>query len=504
MSYTSILQRANTAFQSGKTKDIQFREKQLKALLCLYEENTEEMVAVLSADLRRSRQEATILEIEFLINDLKHVINNLSDWVAPEQASDIPSKGFVNMLDGVYIFNDPLGTVLVMGAWNYPLQLTLVPAAAAIAAGNCVIIKPSEVAPNSAKFMAEKIPKYLDSECYHVVCGGVAETTELLKNRFDYIFYTGSSRVGKIVHQAANQFLTPVTLELGGKSPLYLDSTVDIGIATRRILWGKFINAGQTCIAPDYILCTKEMQAKFIEEAKIILLEWYGENTQASPDLCRIINQANFQRLSGFLNSGKLAIGGKTDVNEKFIEPTILMDVLPTDPVMQEEIFGPILPIIPIDNAFEAINFINSREKPLALYIFSKNKSDTQLMVSNTSSGGVCVNDTIMQLSVDTLPFGGVGQSGMGSYHGKFTFDTFTHKKACLIKDFNIIGEKLASSRYPPYSPEKTSFLATLMRKRKSIPMTYLPHVIMFAMGVATTMLVRNFLPEVKIKNIIK
>lgn len=266
----------------------------------------------------------------------------------------------VNIMDGVYIYKDPYGVVLVIGAWNYPLQLTLVPVAAAIAAGNCVLIKPSEVAPATSKFIAQMIPKYLDSECFRVIEGGAKETSELLRQKFDYVFYTGSGRVGRIVHQACNENLTPCTLELGGKSPCYIDSTADITIATKRILWGKFINAGQTCIAPDYLLCSKQVQKQFLEEASNILKEWYGANPKDSPDLCRIINQSHFQRLSAMIKGANVAIGGETDSQEKYIAPTILVDVNPDDPVMQDEIFGPILPIINVDNAYDAIRFINS------------------------------------------------------------------------------------------------------------------------------------------------
>lgn len=493
MSYQDVMQRANAAFQSGKTKNVEFRRQQLQSLLRLYEENRDEMAAVLAADLRRPKQEAVILEIEFLINDLNNTLIHLDEWSRIVE----PDKGIVNLMDKVLIHNDPYGIALVMGAWNYPLQLSLVPFSAAIAAGNAVILKPSEVSVNCAKFMAEKIPQYLDNECYQVVCGGVTETTELLKNRFDYIFYTGSGRVGQIVYQAATKHLTPVTLELGGKSPVYIDNTVDIDKAVRRIMWGKFVNAGQTCIAPDYILCTKDIQNKFVEEAKVVLKEWYGDDVKASPDLSRIVNQASFQRIVQFLKSGKIAVGGKYDANERFIEPTILVDVKATDPVMQDEIFGPILPIMNVENAFDAIKFINSLDKPLALYIFSNNESDRNIIISNTSSGGVCCNDTIMHLAVDTLPFGGVGPSGMGAYHGKFTYDTFTHKRAVLVKNINAISEKLADSRYPPYSESKTNYLAILTKKRKGFSFPYFTHVLLFGLGIASTLLIQQLLPEV-------
>lgn len=289
-SYDDVMTTANAAFLSGKTRSVSFRQKQLEALLRMYEENENEMVDALAKDLRRSRQEAITCEIGLMVNELRELITNLRKWAAPEK----PDKSFVNILDDVYVFNDPYGVVLVLGAWNYPLQLTLIPVAAAIGGGNCVIIKPSEISPNCAKFMADKIPMYLDQECYQVVLGGVTETTELLKHKFDYIFYTGSTKVGQIIHAAANKHLTPVTLELGGKSPVYIDNTVDFEISVKRILWGKFINCGQTCIAPDYILCSKDVEAKVLEYAKKILGEWYGDDPKRSPDLCRIISQNHF------------------------------------------------------------------------------------------------------------------------------------------------------------------------------------------------------------------
>ncbi|XP_053683370.1 aldehyde dehydrogenase, dimeric NADP-preferring-like [Sabethes cyaneus] len=487
MAHSEIVQQLHAAFQSGKTRNIGFREKQLKNLLRMYEENHAEMAQALASDLRKHKQEAYVMEIDYLMNDLRSIIFNLHDWIKAEK----PKKTLVNMMDGVFIFKDPYGVVMVIGAWNYPLQLSLAPVAAAIAAGNCVLIKPSELAPASSKFIANTIPKYLDQDCYRVVEGGAKETAELLKQKFDYIFYTGSGRVGKIVHQACSENLTPCTLELGGKSPCYIDSSADIAISTRRILWGKFINAGQTCIAPDYILCSKDVQERFLKEAKSVLKEWYGDNPKLSPDLCRIINQQHFQRLSGLLKGAKIAIGGDVDSTDKYIAPTILTDVKPDDPVMQDEIFGPILPILVVENAYEAIKFINARDKPLALYIFSTNEANRNLIITNTSSGGMCINDVLGHFAVESLPFGGVGPSGMGAYHGKHGIDTFSHQKSCLIKNFSSVGEKLASSRYPPYSDGKLSFLSTVLKKRKSISFKYLPYLLMFGIGVATTVVVK-------------
>ncbi|KDR13306.1 Aldehyde dehydrogenase family 3 member B1, partial [Zootermopsis nevadensis] len=518
-----IVQKARNTFKSGRTRTIAFRESQLKQLLSMVEENTVEMIEAVAEDLRKSKQEAVMLEINVVINDVRHALFHLKEWTEPEK----PSKDLVNVMDSLLIYNDPYGVVLIMGAWNYPLQLTLLPVVGAIAAGNCVVIKPSEVSPASGNLMAKLIPKYLDQECFHVVLGGIPETTELLKERFDYIFYTGSTNVGKIVRAAANEHLTPVTLELGGKSPVYIDNTVDMEVAARRIMWGKCANAGQTCIAPDYILCSKEVQEDFVGNAKTALKEFYGENPKNSPDLCRIISDRHYQRLVALLNSGKVAVGGETDPSERFVAPTILVDVKPTDPVMQEEIFGPILPIVNVENAFDAIKFIRSREHPLSMYVFSKDKSIQNLLISQLRCGSLCLNDTLMQFgvslllffeslvtnlvytmlpilqvafylincstsstkqtsnvsdltynkeirsyykakcefneilkiflfviavliimisfSVDTLPFGGVGNSGMGSYHGVHSFNTFTHKKSCLVKDFNRLAEKLAS-----------------------------------------------------------
>ncbi|XP_049876612.1 aldehyde dehydrogenase, dimeric NADP-preferring isoform X1 [Pectinophora gossypiella] len=475
------VQKARDSFNRGVTKPIEWRRKQLQSLLRMYEENQNAMIDALAKDLRRSKMEAVLLEVDYLINDLRNTLHNLNDWVKPVR----PPKGLVNILDDVVIYNDPYGVALVIGAWNYPLQLLLLPMSGAIAAGNAVIVKPSELSVHCAQFIAEMLPKYLDNEAVLVVEGGPAETTELLKQKFDYIFYTGGTNVGKIVYEAATKNLTPVTLELGGKSPVYIDNTVDIIVTARRILWGKFINAGQTCIAPDYILCSREVQDKFVEASKKVLKEWYGDDPQKSPDLCRIVNNRHFSRLQALLDASKdkVAVGGNYDPQDKFIEPTILANVSPSDKIMEDEIFGPILPIVPIENAYEAIKFINARDKPLTLYVFSTSASTVASILDNTSSGGVCVNDTVMQMGVDTLPFGGVGNSGIGAYHGKATFDTFTHKKSCLVKNFAAIGEKLGSGRYPPYSDGNLSFIQMLMRKRHPPSLRFVPYLLAFALG---------------------
>ncbi|KAJ0174245.1 hypothetical protein K1T71_010391 [Dendrolimus kikuchii] len=477
-----VVQRARDTFNRGVTKPIEWRRKQLQNLLRMYEENRNAMAEALRKDLNRCKTEAILLEVEYLINDLKNTLHELKEWASPDR----PPKGFVNMLDDVIIYKDPYGVALVIGAWNYPLQLLLLPMSGAIAAGNTVILKPSELAAACTEFVVQTLPKYLDNDAVIVVEGGPQETTELLKQKFDYIFYTGGTNVGKIVYEAATKHLTPVTLELGGKSPVYIDNTADIFITAKRLLWGKYINAGQTCIAPDYVLCTKEIQDKFIVAARKVLKEWYGEEPQKSPDYGRIINNRHFARLQTLLDASKdkVVIGGRSDANDKFIEPTILANVTASDKIMEDEIFGPILPILTVENAYEAIKFINSKEHSLVLYVFSKQNNIQKLFTEQTRSGSINMNDTIMFYAVDTLPFGGVGHSGIGAYHGKATFDTFTHKKSCLIKTFSSLGEKITSIRYPPYTDGNLKLISTLLRKYHGPSFKFLPYLVTLAIGV--------------------
>ncbi|XP_017782087.1 PREDICTED: aldehyde dehydrogenase, dimeric NADP-preferring-like [Nicrophorus vespilloides] len=472
--------KARAAYMAGKTRPLWFRKQQLKSLMRMYEENMEEICTAIYKDLRKCRTEVMAMEIKLAMNDVKDMLANMDKWAGTET----PARSFLNWLDSTYILKDPYGVVLIVGAWNYPIQLLMVPVAGAIAAGNCVIIKPSELAPATAEFLEKTIPKYLNNDCYCVINGGIPETTKLLQEKFDYIFYTGSSQVGKIIHRAANENLTPVTLELGGKSPVYIDKTVDMDLAVTRLLWGKFVNMGQTCIAPDFVLCTPEVEREILARAPKIIEKFYGKNPQDSPDLSRMVNERHFKRVANLLQSGKVAYGGHMDAKDKYISPTILTQIKASDPVMQEEIFGPVLPIVNVNSLDEAIDYINSMEKPLALYIFSKSESTVWRMMECTSSGSVCVNDTIMQIVADNLPFGGVGNSGMGKYHGRETFDTFTHKKSCLYKNFNSIGEALSSCRYPPYSQKKLGTLLKLIDRRPDLPsMGFLRYVAAFGLG---------------------
>uniref|UniRef100_A0A493T3P1 Aldehyde dehydrogenase n=1 Tax=Anas platyrhynchos platyrhynchos TaxID=8840 RepID=A0A493T3P1_ANAPP len=430
-------------------------------------------------------------EVMGVLGELAQAMENLPSWAAPQPVK----KNLLTMRDEAYIYPEPLGVVLVIGAWNYPFMLVVQPLIGAIAAGgdlhgvwvcvgamggekiarveqphwfcllgNAVVVKPSEVSEHTSQLLADLLPQYLDEELYPVVTGGVPETTELLKQRFDHILYTGNTAVGKIVMAAAAKHLTPVTLELGGKSPCYIDKDCDLAVACRRITWGKYMNCGQTCIAPDYILCEPSIQSQVVENIKATLQEFYGEDVKKSPDYERIVNKRHFRRIVSLLEGQKIAHGGETDEASCFIAPTILTDVSAESKVMEEEIFGPVLPIVSVKGVDEAIEFINSREKPLALYVFSNDKKVIKRVISETSSGGVTGNDVIMHFFLSTLPFGGVGNSGMGAYHGKHSFETFSHHRACLIKDLKMEG--MNKLRYPPGSQKKLDWAKFFILKR--------------------------------------
>ncbi|KAM9117878.1 aldehyde dehydrogenase family 3 member A2-like isoform 1-T1 [Pangshura tecta] len=452
--------RARAAFRAGRSRPLSFRLGQLRALERLVKEKEAEIVAALQADLHKSECNAYSFELLGVLAEIGLAVDRLAAWAAPQP---VP-RNLMTLTDEVYVHREPLGVVLVIGAWNYPFVLILQPLIGAIAAGNAVVIKPSEISENTAKLVAELIPQYIDKDLYPVINGGVTETTELLKERFDHIFYTGSSQVGKIVMEAAAKHLTPVTLELGGKSPCYIDKDCNLDIACRRVAWGKYLNCGQTCIAPDYILCDQSIQNKVVENIKKTLREFHGEDIKKSPDYERIINKHHFKRLVTLLEGQKIAYGGETDEATCFIAPTILTDVSPDSKIMKEEIFGPLLPIVTIKSADEAIEFINQREKPLALYLFSNDKKLIKRMISETSSGGVTANDVIMHYTLPDLPFGGVGNSGMGNYHGRHSFETFSHRRSCLIK--SLAMESVNKIRYPPNSQRKLDWAKFFFLKR--------------------------------------
>uniref|UniRef100_A0A8D1AU82 aldehyde dehydrogenase [NAD(P)(+)] n=2 Tax=Sus scrofa TaxID=9823 RepID=A0A8D1AU82_PIG len=408
----------------------------------------------------QSTFESQVSEISISQSEINLALRNLRAWMKDEKVS----KNLATQLDSAFIRKEPFGLVLIIAPWNYPVNLTLMPLVGALAAGNCVVLKPSEISKSTEKVLAEVLPRYLDQSCFAVVLGGPEETGQLLEHKFDHIFFTGSPRVGKIVMTAAAKHLTPVTLELGGKNPCYVDDNCDPQTVANRVAWFRYFNTGQTCVAPDYILCSPETQARLLPALQSAITRFYGDDPRASPDLGRIINHKHFQRLRGLLSCGRVAIGGQSDDSDRYIAPTVLVDVQETEPVMQEEIFGPILPILNVRGLDEAIDFINRREKPLALYAFSNNSQVVKRVLAQTSSGGFCGNDGFMHMTLSSLPFGGVGASGMGNYHGKFSFDTFSHHRTCLLRSPGL--EKIYAIRYPPHSPRNLRVLLTAMETR--------------------------------------
>ncbi|MBE9103552.1 aldehyde dehydrogenase [Nostoc cf. edaphicum LEGE 07299] len=438
----NIIQTQRDFFQTGKTKDVNFRIEQLKNLKQAITLHEQSIIEALKADLHKPEVETYLTEIS-VIKDIDYAIKHLQNWTKPQKAA--VSWDFFSY--SAKIYPEPLGVVLIIGPWNYPFQLIISPLIGAIAAGNCAIIKPSEIASHTSDVIAKIIAKHFDPAYLAVIEGGVEASQKLLTEKFDHIFFTGGTVVGKIIMAAAAKYLTPVTLELGGKSPCIVDTDINLEHTVRRITWGKFINAGQTCIAPDYLLVNKTIKKDLIDGLEKSLKEFYGENPASSPDYARIISEKHFERLVSFLKDGKVVIGGENQPSERYIAPTLIDNVSLEDSVMQEEIFGPILPIIEYTDIAEAIALINSRPKPLALYLFSQDKNLQKRVLQETSSGGVCINDTVMQVGVSSLPFGGVGDSGIGNYHGKASFDTFSHKKSVLQNSFWLD----LKWRYAPY-----------------------------------------------------
>ncbi|CAL4129589.1 unnamed protein product, partial [Meganyctiphanes norvegica] len=420
-----IVATGQRAFQEGRCHSLEFRKEQLRQLKKMYTGHQEEWLQALKKDLGKPSLEGVLMEIHHLLSDIDHILKRLNQWAKSEE---VPS---MVPFDKSIIYNEPYGLVLVLGAWNYPLQLTMLPVHGAIAAGNAVIVKPSEVAPATADLIAKLVPQYLHRECYQVVLGGVKETTELLTNRFDYIFFTGSTGVGKIVRDAANKHLTPCTLELGGKSPCFIDESVDLEMAVRRIVWGKLINLGQTCIAPDYLMCSKTMQTKFVEKAKEIMREWYGEHPKDSDSLGRIVAERHVNRLAALLDSGTVAHGGKYEKDSRWFEPTILIDVGKDSKIMKEEIFGPILPIVTVETPTEAIQYINKGNFPLAVAIFDDKKQYKNLY-RQVFGGNLCNKDYAMHVfSIKDCEFGQYRKCKIGLQAHRFTYKLEKKRRAC-------------------------------------------------------------------------
>jgi len=429
--------------------DIGYRKETLKKLLYNIQKSEDLIVKALYDDFKKPEFEAVLTETNYVISELKDTIKNIHKWAKPKRV--FPS--FLNFPSTDYIYKEPYGNVLVIAPWNYPFQLALCPLISAVAAGNRVVLKPSELTPNTAAIIAKIIEKTFHVNHVEVVQGGVEISNNLLAKRWDYIFFTGSVEVGKIVAKAAAENLTPITLELGGKNPCIIDETADLKLAAKRIVWGKFINAGQTCIAPDYILIQKNMKINFITFLMEEIIKAYGKKIEKSPDFARIINTKNWLRLANMLKSEKIIFGGETDANKFYISPTLIEEPSLDSQVMKEEIFGPILPILTYETETDIKNVVSRYEKPLAFYIFSENKSFAKKIIANYSFGGGCINDTVVHFSNKRLPFGGVGHSGIGAYHGKLSFDIFTHHKG-VVKKGNWIDLPM---RYAPYKGKLAS-----------------------------------------------
>ncbi len=451
-----IVARLRATFDSGRTKPLSWRRAQLRAMRRLLTEERATLEKALRSDLGKPPVEAHTTEIGFVVNEIDHTLRHLASWLRPQRVS-VPMALAPARARRV---REPLGAVLIISPWNYPVNLALAPLVGAIAAGNAAVLKPSELSPATSAALADLIPRYLDSEAVAVVEGGVAESTALLEQRFDHIFYTGNAAVARIVMAAAVRHLTPVTLELGGKSPAVVEPGVDLATTARRLAWGKFTNAGQTCVAPDYVLAIGDTADRLQKELAAAITEMFGSDPARSADYGRIVNERHFDRLSALLESGKVVAGGDTDREDLYIAPTVLGDVSPDSPIMAEEIFGPILPVLRVPDLDAAIRFVNERDKPLALYGFTESETTKRRLTTETSSGGLGFGLPIAHLAVPDLPFGGVGESGMGAYHSAASVDTFSHTKAVLDKSLLMDTMRVA---YAPISQVKERILRRML-----------------------------------------
>ena len=455
MNSKEILQKQCQFFNSNETKNIDFRIKQLNKFKQLLKENEDLLYKAIYKDFGKSEFETYLTELSQIYHEINIFIKKIKKWSGKKRVS----TNFGNMPARSYIIPEPLGNTLIIGAWNYPYGLSLIPVLSSLGAGNTVILKPSELPNNTSKIMAEIINSNFPNEYFCVVEGGVKETTELLNNKFDKIFFTGSIPVGKIIYQAAAKHLTPVTLELGGKSPTFVLSDCNIKISAKRIVWAKFLNAGQTCVAPDYVLVDKSIEQEFLSAVKNEIEEFYQNKGEIKENYLQIINVNNFDRLTKLIDDSKVYCGAEIDRNKRFISPTVLQNVSFDDEIMDDEIFGPILPIISFTDINKAIRQVKLRPKPLACYIYSNNRKKINKLLSEISFGGGAVNDSLIHLANSHLPFGGVGFSGIGSYHGKAGFDTFSHYKSILHKSFWLEP----SLKYYPYTKMKLNILKRIL-----------------------------------------
>ncbi len=454
MDIHDIVESEKHFFRTGVTRGVDFRIDMLKKFRKAIIENDELISAALMADLNKQPFESYMCETGLLLEEINFHIKRLKKWSKTRRV-----KSGIGQLPGrSYVCPEPYGVVLIMAPWNYPVQLCLMPLVGAISAGNCAVVKPSAYAPESSRVISKLIESAFPTGFVTAVEGGRDANQALLDEPFDYIFFTGSVAVGKTVMEAAAKRLTPVTLELGGKSPIIVDETANLPLAARRIAFGKVLNAGQTCVAPDYLMIEKSVEAPFIEEYKKALASFFPDGDMSG--MVRIINDKHFERVCNILdNSGSVAIGGARDAETRFIEPAVLTDVPIDSPAMQQEIFGPVLPVLPYEKLDDCIDFIRSRPKPLALYIFSENKMNQEKVLNSCSFGGGCINDTVIHLASSHMSFGGVGESGMGSYHGKKSFDTFTHYRSVLKQ-----GKLDVKLRYFPYKSGKEKITRMILK----------------------------------------
>eukprot|EP00898_Chlorokybus_atmophyticus_P000911 jgi/Chlat1/1820/Chrsp138S00767 len=445
------------AFDSGFTRPFSWRKQQLRQLLRMLEEKRPQFSEALQKDLGKGEVESNVFELGAAGNAIQDLLENFRQWAAPEKVAT-PLSFFPGSAE---IVQEPLGVCLVIAPWNFPILLLVEPLAAALAAGNAVVVKPSEVSSNVSAALAKYLPQYVDMNAVALFEGGKEVSQTLLKQRWDHIFLTGGGTVARSVLAAAAEHLTPVTLELGGKSPVFVDKTVNLEVAAKRIVSGKFGNAGQVCIAPDYLLVLEDVAEDLVKALQATVVEFYGLDAQESADFSRIISQHHFDRLKGMLDEVQDCVlhGGGTDAASRFIAPTLLLDLPEDVAYWQEEVFGPLLAIKRVKNVNQAIEFINERPKPLALYVFSTDEAVHDAFVQRTSSGGVCINDTILHFGIPGLPFGGVGESGMGAYHGKRSFTTFSHSKGVAKRSFTLPDPPF---RYPPYTGQKLRLLQWL------------------------------------------
>jgi aldehyde dehydrogenase (NAD+) len=442
--YSDLVAGQRAYFNSAATRPVKWRREQLEAAKALLSDNREAFFGALRQDLRRNDIDSDLMDVGFCVKEMEYALKHMHSWLKSERETTplVMEPGHVR------VRHDPLGVTLIIGAWNEPLMLTFGPLAPALAAGNTAVIKPSEMCVATSALIGELVPKYMDPNAVAVVQGAVPETTALLEQHWDLIFFTGSPPVGKIIHQAAAKHLTPTVLELGGKSPTIVHPSADLKSAARRIAYGRFVNAGQICTAPDHVLVWPEVKEELVGHLVQAVKDFYGDDPQQSPDYGRIIHRKGAERLAGLLDSGTAVVGGTADLDDLYIAPTVLVDVAWDSPIMKEEVFGPILPILEIDSVQAAIDWVNKNPHPLGLYVFAEDDDVVEQILGNTESGDAIVNDCAIHPLIPELPFGGVGNSGMGKYHGQWGFEAFTNARGVFYHS----PKTDPGVRYPPYS----------------------------------------------------